>query len=384
MQTLKKKRERCGCMNRLKIYRACLCAALAASVCLMSGYVRWYLRTQIPDVIQMGMGEEQTLDLGLKEVSVRVVERERVIPGGIPIGIYLETEGVYVVGTAEVEAEDGLNYEPAYQIVQTGDYILAVNGKKIGDKDELIACVQANRSDIMILKLLRGSEVIQVRLHAVRTKEEDYKLGIWVKDDIQGIGTLTYLTEEAGFGALGHGITDTDTGELLETSGGSLYDTSILEIIRGEKGTPGEISGMITYSDRHIRGTIRQNTAAGIFGTIDPGVFHELGPDYVEVGFKQEIRQGPAWIRSSVSGELRDYQIQIQEIRLNEDDVNKGMIFQVTDPELLELTGGVIQGMSGSPILQNGKLIGAVTHVFVNDPSRGYGIFAETMIRAGE
>lgn len=367
-------------MNRLKIYRACLYVALLFSVILMFFYVRWYMKTQIPDVVRVGIGDEQTLDLGLKEVSVRVVERKRVIPGGIPIGIYLETEGVYVVGTAEVEAEDGLNYEPAYQIVQTGDYILAVNGRQIHDKDELIACVQANRSDIMILKLLRGQEVIQVRLNAVRTREEDYKLGIWVKDDIQGIGTLTYITEDFRFGALGHGITDSDTGELLETSGGSLYDTNILEIIKGERGTPGEISGMITYSDRHIRGNIQKNTSAGIFGTIDQKMKDELSAEYVEVGFKQEIRRGPALIQSCVSGEQKMYQIQIQEIRLNEDDVNKGMVFQVTDPELLELTGGVIQGMSGSPILQNGKLIGAVTHVFVNDPTRGYGIFAETMI----
>ncbi|MCI8585328.1 MAG: SpoIVB peptidase [Lachnospiraceae bacterium] len=371
-------------MNRLKIYRACLSVALICTVLLMFFRVRWYLRTQIPDVVRVGVGDEQTLDLGLKEVSVRVVERKRVIPGGIPIGIYLETEGVYVVGTSEVESEDGLNYEPAYQVVQTGDYILAVNGKKIHDKDELIACVQANRSDIMILKLLRGSEVIQVRLNAVKTKEEDYKLGIWVKDDIQGIGTLTYITEDGRFGALGHGITDSDTGELLETSGGSLYDTNILEIVKGERGTPGEISGMITYSDRHVRGEIKKNTSAGIFGFVDQNIKSELEKEALEVGFKQEIRKGDAYIRSSVSGELRSYQIQIQEIRLNEDDVNKGMVFQVTDPELLELTGGVIQGMSGSPIVQDGKLVGAVTHVFVNDPTRGYGIFAETMVSTGE
>ncbi len=371
-------------MNRLKIYRACLSVALICTILLMFFRVRWYLRTQIPDVVRVGVGDEQTLDLGLKEVSVQVVERKRVIPGGIPIGIYLETEGVYVVGTSEVESEDGLNYEPAYQVVQTGDYILAVNGKKIHDKDELIACVQANRSDIMILKLLRGSEVIQVRLNAVKTKEEDYKLGIWVKDDIQGIGTLTYITEDGRFGALGHGITDSDTGELLETSGGSLYDTNILEIVKGERGTPGEISGMITYSDRHVRGEIKKNTSAGIFGFVDQNIKSELEKEALEVGFKQEIRKGDAYIRSSVSGELRSYQIQIQEIRLNEDDVNKGMVFQVTDPELLELTGGVIQGMSGSLIVQDGKLVGAVTHVFVNDPTRGYGIFAETMVSTGE
>ena len=180
------------------------------------------------------------------------------------------------------------------------------------------------------------------------------------------------------------GITDSDTGELLETSGGSLYDTNILEIVKGERGTPGEISGMITYSDRHVRGEIKKNTSAGIFGFVDQNIKSELEKEALEVGFKQEIRKGDAYIRSSVSGELRSYQIQIQEIRLNEDDVNKGMVFQVTDPELLELTGGVIQGMSGSPIVQDGKLVGAVTHVFVNDPTRGYGIFAETMVSTGE
>lgn len=367
-------------MNRLKIYRAFLLGLLILSVMGMYFYIRWYLRTQVPDMVRVGVGEEQTLDLGLKEVSVRVVEKKRVIPGGIPIGIYLETEGVYVVGTQEVEGEDGLNYEPAYQVVQTGDYILAVNGKKIHNKDELIDCVQANQSNVMIVKLLRHTEVIQVRLHAVQTKENDYKLGIWVKDDIQGIGTLTYLTEDMHFGALGHGITDTDTGELLNSCGGSLYDTNILEIIKGERGTPGEISGMITYSERHVRGQIFSNTAAGIFGVANQKLCNEVSKEAVEVAFKQEIIKGPAYIRSSVSGELKDYQIIIQEIRLNEDDVNKGMIFQVVDPELLELTGGVIQGMSGSPILQNGKLIGAVTHVFVNDPTKGYGIFAETMV----
>ena len=227
-------------MNRLKIYRLCLIAALILSILLFGLYGKWYLNTRIPDVIRVGEGEEQTLNLGIKEVSVQAVQKQRVIPGGIPVGIYLETDGVYVVGTAEVESADGLMYEPAYQIIQTGDYILAVNGRQIHDKDELIECVQACQTDIMILKVLRGTEVIQVRISAVET-EENYKLGIWVKDDIQGIGTLTYVTEDLQFGALGHGITDTDTGELLDVSGGSLYDTSILEIVKGESGEPGEI-----------------------------------------------------------------------------------------------------------------------------------------------
>ena len=368
-------------MNRLKVYRACLWGALVISVATLFFYCKWYLQTRVPDVIRVGTEEEvQVVDLGFKQVSVQTLQRPRVIPGGIPVGIYLETDGVYVVGTAVVETEEGLAREPAGSIVQSGDYILAVNGCQINTKEELIRCVQEIQDEIMILKLKRGDETLRVRLQAVETEEGAYKLGIWVKDDVQGIGTLTYVTRQGAFGALGHGITDTDTGKLLTVSGGMLYDTSILKIVRGQRGTPGELSGMITYSDNHAEGVIRENTSRGIFGQAEGRLLRMLGTETVEVAFKQEVRTGRAVLRSSVSGELKDYEIQIQELRMNESDVNKGMIFYVTDPELLALTGGVIQGMSGSPILQNGRLIGAVTHVFVNDPAKGYGIFAENMI----
>ena len=367
-------------MNRLKIYRRFLIAALLLAVITLGIFGFCYMRDQVPDEIRISEEEEQTLDVGLKEVSVRVVKREYVIPGGIPVGIYLETRGVYVVGIDMVQTAEGFYAEPAGQAVQPGDYILAVNGRKISDKKELIACVQANQTEIMILKLRRNEEEIQVRVHAVESEEQDYKLGIWVKDDVQGIGTLTYLTQDCRFGALGHGITDTDTGELLEIADGSLYETKILNIVKGERGTPGELSGVITYANRFRKGSILKNTRVGIFGRADAGLAKELAGTPVEVAFRQEIKPGPAVIRSSVSGELKDYEIQIQEVRLNESNENKGMIFKVTDPELITLTGGVIQGMSGSPILQNGRLIGAVTHVFVNDPTKGYAGFAENML----
>lgn len=367
-------------MNRLKIYRRFLIAALLLAVITLGIFGFCYMRNQVPDEIRISEEEEQTLDVGLKEVSVRVVKRERVIPGGIPVGIYLETSGVYVVGIDAVQTSEGFYAEPAGQAVQPGDYILAVNGRKISDKKELIACVQANQTGIMILKLRRNEEEIQVRVHAVESEEQDYKLGIWVKDDVQGIGTLTYLTQDYRFGALGHGITDSDTGELLEIADGSLYETKILNIVKGERGTPGELSGVITYANRFRKGSILKNTRVGIFGQADAGLAKELAGTPVEVAFRQEIKSGPAVIRSSVSGELKDYEIQIQEVRLNESNENKGMIFKVTDPELIALTGGVIQGMSGSPILQDGRLIGAVTHVFVNDPTKGYAGFAESML----
>ncbi len=370
-------------MNRLKIYRRCLIAALLLAVMTLGIYGFYYMSNQVPDEIRISEEETQTLDLGLKEVSVRVVKREKVIPGGIPVGIYLETQGVYVVGTDAVQTADGMLCEPAGQAVQSGDYILAVNGRRITDKKELISCVQANRTGILILKLCRNEEEIQVRERQWKLSRR-HKLGIWVKDDVQGIGTLTYLTEDYRFGALGHGITDTDTGDLITISGGSLYDTNILEIVKGQRGLPGELSGVITYANRYQKGMIQKNTRVGIFGQADAGLAKELTGTPVEVAFRQEIKPGPAVIRSSVSGEMKEYEIQIQEIRLNESNVNKGMIFKVTDPDLIALTGGVIQGMSGSPILQNGRLVGAVTHVFVNDPTKGYAGFAEMMLEAAK
>ncbi|MCC8139446.1 MAG: SpoIVB peptidase [Lachnospiraceae bacterium] len=371
-------------MRRRRIYRISLIMALILFILTLCVYSAWYLKTQVPDVVRIAYGDEQILNLGLKEVSVQAVERASVIPGGVPIGVYLETQGVYVVGTSEVLSADGLLREPALQIVEAGDYILAVNGKTVEDKDELIACIQANKTETMVLKIRRNEEELQVRVNAVQTDEGDYKLGVWVKDDIQGIGTLTYMTQDGKFGALGHGITDSDTGELLDAAGGALYDTTILDIVKGVRGTPGELSGSITYSDRHVRGTILRNTQCGIFGEADEVLAGELDDGVVEVAFRQEIETGSAVLRSAVSGELKDYEIEITEIRLNESDVNKGMVFRVTDPELLALTGGVIQGMSGSPILQNGRLVGAVTHVFVNDPAKGYAIFAETMLSGSE
>lgn len=281
----------------------------------------------------------------MKETLVEVRDPVYVIPGGIPIGIYLETRGILIIGTGAVTGLDGLNYEPALRIVQGGDYIRAVNGKEISEKEELIEAVNACRGEQVVLDLDRDGERIQVKLDAVQTGEEEYKLGIWVRDNTQGIGTLTFLTEDGSFGALGHGINDVDTGILLEPSEGRLYDTTIVNIHKGEAGTPGELSGLIRYRDSFICGTIAENTEAGIFGSAADHLLEKLEAEPVQAGYKQEIEEGEAWIRSSVSGELKDYQVEIVEIHRNEEDVNKGIVLEVTDPELLELTGGIVQGM---------------------------------------
>ena len=316
----------------------------------------------------------------MKETRVEVREPVEVIPGGIPIGIYLETRGILIIGTGTVTGADGLNYEPALRIVRGGDYIRAVNGQEVSEKEELIEAVSHCGGEEVVLDLDRDGELIQVKLEPVRTQEGDYKLGVWVRDNTQGIGTLTFLTEDGSYGALGHGINDVDTGILLEPSEGKLYDTTIVNIHKGETGTPGELSGLIRYRDSYVCGTIAENTEAGIFGSANEHLAEKLGTGTLQVGYKQEIEEGEAFIRSSVSGELRDYRVEILEVHRNEEDVNKGIILEVTDPELLALTGGIVQGMSGSPIIQNGKIVGAVTHVFVQDSAKGFGIFLENML----
>ncbi|HIR26347.1 MAG TPA: SpoIVB peptidase [Candidatus Choladousia intestinigallinarum] len=316
----------------------------------------------------------------LKTVSVEVVEREKVYAGGIPIGIYLETNGVLVVGTGSVESVDGKSCIPAENLVMAGDYITAANGTPLNTKEELVACINQSQGHNVLLDVQRGGKLLQLQVTPVQTGDGEYKAGIWVRNDTQGIGTLTYVDQEGNFGALGHGISDVDTGSLMEISDGLLYNAEVVSIIKGAQGQPGELAGVIHYSDGYRIGQITENTKKGIYGTITGFPLLAEHLDLYEIGYRQEVETGPAVIISMVDGVRKEFDIEIQELRYNVKEENKGMILKVTDDELLELTGGIVQGMSGSPIIQNGRLIGAVTHVFVNDPTKGYGIFIENML----
>lgn len=316
----------------------------------------------------------------VKDVEVTLCEEKKVWAGGEPVGIYMKTDGVLVVGTGEITQADGTVLDPARNIVRSGDYILEANGQKTETKEDLISCLAQCAGSDVVLAVNRGGEVSSIRLSPVLTAQQDYKLGIWVRDDTQGIGTLTYVDEEGNFGALGHGISDVDTGTLLALQEGTLYRTNILSVIKGTQGIPGELSGVIRYAGEEIIGTIAENTQTGIFGNLNRHQEEYEKGELVEIAYKQDVETGPAVIRSSVSGELKEYDIVIEKVRVSDREVNKSMVIRITDPELLEITGGIVQGMSGSPILQNGKLIGAVTHVFVNDSTCGYGIFVEDML----
>ena len=227
---------------------------------------------------------------------------------------------------------------------------------------------------------MRGEEYIEVSLNPVKSVSGKYMLGVWVRDDLAGVGTLTYYKADGTYAALGHAVSDSDTGTIMSMAEGYLYHTDIVGIKKGKSGTPGELSGIIQYGDSTRIGSIMQNTGLGIHGVLNGKLkWLETGECY-EVRYKQDIRTGSAFIVSSVSGESKKYEVMVESVDYSGKEENKGILIRVTDPELLELTGGIVQGMSGSPIIQDGKLIGAVTHVLVNDPTKGYGIFIEKML----
>ncbi len=315
----------------------------------------------------------------VKEVLVRVVDKSYVMPSGMPIGIYTKTKGVLIIGTGKVTAADGLNYEPADQIVKGGDYITSVNGRDISGKEELVSCINASRGQAVVLGILREGKQIEVKIEPAVLEDGSYKLGIWVRDDMAGVGTLTYIKSDLDFGALGHPVSDADTGSMIRLSDGNVYQTDIVGIVKGKDGAPGELTGVISYKQENRLGTITQNTKTGIYGKLD-AVPEEMEDAYVEACMKQDIKRGEAYILSSLDGVLRQFRIEIDDVDFHNKEENKGILFHVTDELLLSETGGIVQGMSGSPILQDGKIIGAVTHVFVSDATKGYGVFIEKML----
>ena len=315
-----------------------------------------------------------------KEVSAGTGSENLLIPGGMPIGIYMETDGVMVLGTDEIKSSDGSSTSPAKHLVKDGDYIVGIDEEEVENKQELIEVMQNMSKKTVILHLRRKLEYIEVKIHPAKDEEGKYKLGIWVRDNVQGLGTITFLNANSEFGALGHGIHDVDTSELLEISEGTLYETSIQNIKKGQNGSPGGMEGIIVYNHYNVLGSITSNTETGIYGKIDRVDKVFKNQEAYPAASKEEIKTGKAYIRCAVSGEVKDYEIQITKIDLHPGEVNKGIEIRVTDEELLRITGGIVQGMSGSPILQDGKIVGAVTHVFVQDSTKGYGIFIENML----
>lgn len=419
-------------VRRHRVYRISLCVALSLCCVVLAGYGYYMVDSSVPSVIHVRAGEEQSFHLGVpakgeivsvgaqgksnipvgavtidlsapvtlktggldqysmevklfgflpfKQVGIQVIEDQELIPVGIPVGIYMESEGVLVVGVGEFQGQDGQAHDPAKHILYSGDYIRKLNGETISDKEAFIKGIEDSGGDRQIVTVERRGELIELQVKPIQDANGAYKIGVWVRDSTQGVGTMTYIDSEGKFGALGHGISDVDTSTLMEMYDGTLYRTEIVSIQKGSAGNPGEMTGMIVYSDENILGDITYNGAEGIFGSCNQKAMQLATNDPLPIGLKQEIQKGAAEILCTVDGEPRYYDIKITDIHLDHDNINRGIELEVTDPELLEITGGIVQGMSGAPIIQNGKFIGAVTHVLVQDSKKGYGIFIENML----
>ncbi len=308
---------------------------------------------------------------------------EVVYPLGTIVGIYTECKGVFVIDTCEIETIEGEFKNPVRDKLYTGDYIQKVNGVDLKEKETLVEVVNNCGGDELELIIVRGGKTFTTTVTPVMGKNGKYMLGAWVKDDLAGVGTITYFTENGEFAALGHGMNDGVTDELFSAKEGDIYFTDVIGIQKGKKGEPGEVKGVIYYGMQNHIGKIDDNCAEGIYGNLDNDDLKRYikKEKSYEVGSKHEIKAGPAQIMTDISGEKMYFDIEITYVDYLAINSNKGLHIEVTDSELLELTGGIVQGMSGSPIIQNGKLVGAVTHVLINDPTKGYGIFIDEMIK---
>lgn len=311
----------------------------------------------------------------LKKIKVKVVDKEKVIPSGQVVGIYVETNGLLVIDTDGFTGENGADHSPSKNKLYRGDYIKKMDGINISSKKQLIEKVNESQGNPITLTVTRKAKTMQIKIKPEFSKTDHmYKIGAWIRDNTQGIGTITYVKKNS-FGGLGHGIYDMDTGTLLKIKGGFLLTPQIYSIKKGKSGTPGEIVGGIEYKEENIIGSIKKNTEKGIYGTVS-----DTENKAYEIGYQQDVKKGKAYILSNLTGTMKQYEIRINKVVPSDTDVLKSMEIEVTDKRLLNLTNGIIQGMSGSPIIQDGKLIGAVTHVFVNDPAKGYAILMETML----
>ena len=310
-----------------------------------------------------------------------LAKSEKVYLGGMPFGVKFYTEGITVVGFSDVDT-DGGNKSPAYNAgMRENDIIISVNNAAVSSVEDFILAAEKSEGAPIDVGYRRLGKIYSVTFSPVLSKSENkYKTGMWIKDSTAGIGTVTYIVPETkAFAGLGHSICDASTGEILKLTRGVVMDVEISGIEKSVPGTPGELKG--SFSSEKT-GTLSENTSEGIYG-----VFAEIPRgldegDIIEIADRCEVKEGAALIRCTLEdGVTGEYEVNLSEINFDESS-NKNYVIEVTDPRLIEKTGGIVQGMSGSPIIQNGKLVGAVTHVFISDPKKGYGISIENMLES--
>ncbi len=311
----------------------------------------------------------------VKSAQVEQVEEKLIVPCGNPFGIKLNTDGVLVVGMGEVKTDSGMCCPAKEAGFEEGDAILTAGGETVYTNEDMEKIVK-NSSGAIEFTIRRDDEKSTVEVQPAIDQNGVRRVGLWVRDSSAGIGTITYYDPETSqFGGLGHPICDVDTGEIMPLLTGQVVKVVINDVVKGYAGDPGELKG--SFASSKDSGTISENNETGVFGTLYSNPSLNAA---IPVALKQEITEGAAQIYTTISGTTPQvYDIEIEKVNISDTGKTKNMIIKVTDSELLEKTGGIVQGMSGSPIVQNGKLVGAVTHVLVNDPQRGYGIFIENM-----
>ena len=306
-------------------------------------------------------------DLPIKSAEVVETQRKSVILCGTPFGIKIKSDGVMVVKTADLSPAKNAG-------IKEDDIIKSVNGEAVRTNSDISRAVQLN-SDMTCVVLERSDREMSFQFTPKR-EEDGLKMGIFVRDSAAGVGTLTFIEPNSKtFGGLGHSISDVTTGETVPLASGEITKAEIFGIVKGKSGNAGELCGLI-FPDKET-GNIGSNTEVGVFGEYCGEIYGDKYP----AAFRQEVRTGEATVLTTIDGNTpKEYSIEIERINLLELEGSKSMVIKITDAELLEKTGGIVRGMSGSPIIQDGKFVGAVTHVLVNDPTRGYAIFAENML----
>ena len=314
----------------------------------------------------------------LKDVKVKVVDQPLVIPCGVPFGIKMYTDGVLVVSMSDVDTATG-PFNPARSAgIKTGDVIVSIDGETVTTTEQVASIVEESGGKTMTFHIRRDNIAFDIRFTpALSVNESRWKAGLWVRDSSAGIGTLTFFDPESQvFGGLGHAVCDVDTGEILPISSGEIVPARIYSVVKGAVGTPGELRGGFEAGSL---GSLRTNGETGIYGELSTA---PADGQAVPVAMKQQVHTGQAQVLTTIHGTTpKLYDIRIDQVRYNDSAPTRNMVIVITDEELLEQTGGIVQGMSGSPILQDGMLVGAVTHVFVNDPTKGFAIFAENMLK---
>lgn len=309
-----------------------------------------------------------------------------VYPGGQPIGVKLNTKGVLVVALSDIEGINGKTPSPAANAgVQIGDSIIKINDIEINHAEDVTRLVNEKKKSEITLKLQRknNESFFEIKVNpTLDSTDGKQKIGLWVRDSTAGVGTLTFYDDKTKkFAALGHPITDTDTGTMLSVNNGVIVSSNIVSIKKGTKGNPGELRGLFIEENK-IKGQIIKNTQCGIFGNGTKSLINNKFNKPMNIALRSEIKEGKAEILTTINGnEPELFEIEIQKLLPQNTAGSKSMVIRITDPRLLEKTGGIVQGMSGSPIIQNNKIIGAVTHVLINKPDTGYGIYIEWMLK---